>query len=176
MTKKLTLLWRATSTVPFVSLIGVGLAAGMMFELPQLLPPTQGRALLTVKPVVLPVRDLDATARWYEEKLGSSRVAGLPRSPSDMAQPRFVLIYGENLIALVPAPAVRTDAQSDRRAPRGTAAAAALRVKDVEAVTSELRERGVEVVQEPRFSRRRDLLVSTIRDPEGRALELQQPL
>jgi hypothetical protein len=51
-----------------------------------------------------------------------------------------------------------------------------LRFDDVDAVLEELREHGVEVVQEPRFSRRRDLRVAIVRDLYGRPIEIQQPL
>jgi hypothetical protein len=48
-------------------------------------------------------------------------------------------------------------------------------VEDVDAVTTELKERGVEVLEEPRFAKR-NLRVSRIRDNEGHPIELQQLL
>ena len=140
--------------------------SGGVAERAPLLPMDQLR-LLREEPVRVGVRDLGNMVRWYEEKLGFVQIGGAQMKASGTEIARVVMLYGPNLIELV---------VSDHPHSNPRSRANELLVEDVDAVTIELKERGVEVLEEPRFARRRDLRVAKIRDPEGHSIELQQLL
>ena len=148
-------------------IMAVGLGAGLMLSLPHLLPLEQLRGLRT-RPVVLAVRDLERAKRWYQEKLGFVQIAGTGTNASGDERGTVRMLYGPNLIELSDHPRVHAD-------PGAASRVTELVVEDVDAVTTELKERGVEVLEEPRFANR-NLRVSRIRDNEGHPIELQQLL
>jgi catechol 2,3-dioxygenase-like lactoylglutathione lyase family enzyme len=148
-------------------IMAVGLGAGLMLSLPPLLPPDQLRGLRT-RPVVLAVRDLERAKRWYQEKLGFVQIAGTGINTSGDEGATVRLLYGQNLLELSDHPRLHADPEAASRVTE-------LVVEDVDAVTTELKERGVEVLEEPRFAKR-NLRVSRIRDNEGHPIELQQLL
>lgn len=147
--------------------MAVGLGTGLMLSFPALLPSDQLRGLRT-RPVVLAVRDLERAKRWYQEKLGFVQIAGTGINTSGDEGATVRLLYGQNLLELSDHPRLHADPEAASRVTE-------LVVEDVDAVTTELKERGVEVLEEPRFANR-NLRVSRIRDNEGHPIELQQLL
>jgi glyoxylase I family protein len=99
-------------------------------------------------------------ARWYEEHLGVSS------NPADSDQPPWVQETGPTVFAPFPD---NTDYFGDRN----RAWMVNFRVADLDAMVSQLRRDGIEVVVDPepyphgRFAR--------LYDPEGNAIELWQP-
>ena len=148
-------------------IMAVGLGTGLMLSLSPLLAPDQLRGLRT-RPVVLAVRDLERAKRWYQEKLGFVQIANTGANASGDEGATVWLLYGANLLELSDHPRLHADPGTASRVTE-------LVVEDVDAVTTELKERGVEVLEEPRFANR-NLRVSRIRDNEGHPIELQQLL
>jgi lactoylglutathione lyase/glyoxylase I family protein len=159
----------------FFALLALGALLGAALEVPRHVAFRHYPAILGENHVKMTVPDVDDATRWYEENLGFSRLSVVQK---DDQKTHVLLARESNMLELADGhgaigPMWTSAAQSLRA---GIAGPVSLRFSDVDSVLEELRARGVEIITEPRFSRRRDLRVAVVRDLYGRPIELQQPL
>ena len=149
---------------------GVALAVAMQ---PRLAPSYSYEALLDPSRISITAGNLEEAARWYEEKLGFVRLGSMMREGTD----HIVLGRGRNLVELHDgrglAGPVRIESGGG---PPVTVSRVPLVVSDLDEDYGILRERGVELVEAPRVSRRTETKIGKIRDPDGRIVVLRQRL
>jgi catechol 2,3-dioxygenase-like lactoylglutathione lyase family enzyme len=156
----------------FFALLALGAVFGAALDGPRLAAFREYPAVMGENHVKMTVPDLNDATKWYEDNLGFTRLSIVQKHDQ---KSRVLLARGSNMIEMVDGGGVIGPVAAPT-ARGGIAGAVPLRFDDVDAVLEELREHGVEVVQEPRFSRRRDLRVAIVRDLYGRPIEIQQPL
>ncbi len=150
--------------------LGLGIIVGGLVDRLHLTPLQTLAALIQPWHIMIPVRDLEQTASWYEQKLGFTRI-DVPDPRSDARD--VYLIRDGNLVELT----VGTGSARMRGddvpffVPQERIA---FEIEDIDAEIADLRQKGVSVLEAPRQARTRDLRISLVRDLNGHVLELQE--
>src|SRR5215203_2123386 len=148
------------------------LVGAVLLKTPPLVPPGPAQHLRPSQ-VSLMVPDLEEALRWYEETLGFVRlsVVALEGRPA-----HALLARDSNVLELVDGGGSLGPARASLAGSTITISRVPLILDDVDGEIEQLRERGVEIVREPRVASKRDLRVGVVRDLNGRIIEVQQPL
>ena len=132
-------------------------------------PAETAAAELRVAAPFVVARDVDAAARWYEERLGFERVGerleGGARS--------LILSRGMALLQVRPSAVETTGAVAP---PRPGRAGVTILVDDVDATAAALQEAGIEILTWPEDAPDGRDRIARIRDPDGNRVTLREPL
>jgi catechol 2,3-dioxygenase-like lactoylglutathione lyase family enzyme len=178
--------WRLTMSSPrdqsrlaslvsyaLVGLLLIGMAADHLFRLPGVVPASPLPALPRPDHVTMVVPNVAETVRWYEDKLGFTRIASFMR---DNEAAHALLVRDANLLEFILGAGTTGPVRMSRKGlPAITVGRVPLLLDDVDGAISALKEQGVEVIAEPRDAASRPVRVGLIRDLNGRTVELQQP-
>ncbi len=123
--------------------------------------------------ISLIVPDVEETLRWYEETLGFIRLSVVAQEGRPA---HALLVRSSNVLELIEGGGSLGPARASFAGSTVTISRIPLILDDVDGEIEQLRERGVEIVREPRVSSKGSMRVGVVRDLNGRTIEVQQPL
>lgn len=156
----------------FPALLALGVVAAIGLQ-PRLAPTHSYEALLKPTRISITAGNLDEAVGWYEDKLGFTRLATIGKE----GESHVLLSRGGNLVDIQDGKGRSGPIliESANR-PTVTVSRVPLVTADLDEDYAALRERGVEILEEPRLSRRNEARIGKIRDLEGRVVILRQPM